>query len=66
MTNIKRSTSNMTNLTHEEIFAAIRYLDPDLRVMSANETTDSVLGVCVSLLLLFSILAFAFLFLRIS
>jgi hypothetical protein len=56
----------MTNLTQEEIFAAIRYLDPDLRVMSAGKTSDSVLGVCVGLLLLFSILAFAYLFLRIS
>jgi hypothetical protein len=56
----------MTNLTHEEIFAAIRYLDPDLRVIAGSETRDSALLVCVGLLLLFSILAFALLFLSIS
>ncbi len=64
MRNIKRSTSNITNLTHEEIFAAIRYLDPELRVMSASETMESAL--CVGLLLLFSVLALASLFLDIS
>lgn len=54
----------MEMLTDEEIYAAIRYLDPGSAVERHSDENGAVIGICVSLILLTAYIAFICLYHR--
>lgn len=52
MSTDQRSNENLKDVTDAEIHSAIRYLDPDIQAESAANSDESLLVICIALLVL--------------